>query len=199
MQIIDCEQLSQQWFDLRALRLTASKATEIGNCGTGLKTVVKKMFIKHYSSKEPEHFKNKHTDRGNMLEPLAIFAYETEKKVTTEKIGFIIHNDYVGVSPDRGCGEDGLCEVKARDDDAYWDLLTTGKLKKGDLWQIQMQLLVSERKWCDSVYYNPNFKQDLIITRIFPDEEMFSDLEKGFKEGEKLIRKTKEKMDLILK
>lgn len=59
------------------------------------------------------------------------------------------------------------------------------------IWQMQMQLLISERKWADYVSYNPNYKKSLIIFRIYPDEKKFEALKEGFVYGEKKIKEIK--------
>lgn len=48
------------------------------------------------------------------------------------------------------------------------------------LWQVQMNLWVTKRKWWDLVFYNPNYEQSLMIFRILPDPEKFAKLEAGF-------------------
>lgn len=205
MKIIDVTQGSPEWFALREKRITASHAQAIGSCGKGLETYITELMQDFYSSKEKEHFSNYHTDRGNDLEDSASFLYEAEKEVQTRKVGFVIHNDYVGCSPDLFVDEKGLAEIKCPDDKKYFKRLLYKKtggemgipIEKGLLWQMQNQMLICEKDWCDHVEYNPNFKKNLIITRIEIDYEMFRKLEKGFKIGEELIKEIESKMEQI--
>jgi exodeoxyribonuclease (lambda-induced) len=46
--------------------------------------------------------------------------------------------------------------------------------------QMQMQMLICDRKWCDYVCYNPNFEKSIVIARVIPSIEEFAKLEKGF-------------------
>ena len=61
------------------------------------------------------------------------------------------------------------------------------------MWQMQMNLLVAKRKWIDYVSYNPNFKQSLVIFRIFPDKAKQDKLISGIEKGKARIREIKEK------
>ena len=51
-----------------------------------------------------------------------------------------------------------------------------------------MSLLITGREWWDFVSYNGNFKENLYIERIYPDEEKFEKLKKGIEKGKSLIK-----------
>ena len=54
---------------------------------------------------------------------------------------------------------------------------------------MQMQMLVTGRKWCDFVSYNPNFTDNpIIIIRVYPDKEMQDKLKEGIEKGTKRIK-----------
>ena len=57
-----------------------------------------------------------------------------------------------------------------------------------------MQMLVSERQWCDFMAYNPNFKQSKFIKRYFLDAEKYAKLRTGFLIGEALIKEIENKL-----
>jgi hypothetical protein len=63
------------------------------------------------------------------------------------------------------------------------------------LWQVQMNLLITGRKWWDFIVYNPNFKKTMCIFRITPDKEKFEALEKGFEIGIKKILEIQAKIN----
>jgi putative phage-type endonuclease len=199
MQIIDCEQRSPEWWELRKKRMTASHAQAIGNIGKGLESYVLQLMQEYYSYGDPNRYSGIHTERGRELEDSAVFVYEstTEKQVTP--VGFVIHNEHVGCSPDGLCGEDGMVEIKCPDDKEYFRLLLGGDIKPEYVWQIQMQLLVCERSWCDFVAFNPNYDKEIIITRVLPDHNKFAKLEAGFEAGVKMIREIEAKANTILK
>lgn len=63
------------------------------------------------------------------------------------------------------------------------------------IWQIQMSLWVTKRKWWDFLAYNPNYEKSLIQFRIYPDPEKFAKLEAGFETGIKMIREIQSKFN----
>ncbi|HQO23098.1 MAG TPA: YqaJ viral recombinase family protein [Spirochaetota bacterium] len=188
MEIVNIDQQSPEWFEIRKLKMTASNAQAIGNCGKGLETYIQELCQEYYSSAEKEHFSNKHTERGNELEESAAFLYECETGNQTDKVGFIIHSEFVGCSPDRLVGTDGLIEIKCPDDKAYFDLLINDEIDSKYIWQMQMQMLISRRLWCDFVAYNPHYTKSLIIKRVLPEQKKQEALIKGFAIGEQKIR-----------
>jgi uncharacterized protein YebE (UPF0316 family) len=55
------------------------------------------------------------------------------------------------------------------------------------MWQMQMQLLVSRRKWVDLVAYNKNFDNNILTIRVEPDLVMQEKLIVGIAKGKTLI------------
>ena len=187
---------SPEWFEIRVGKVTASHAQAIGNNGKGLDTYLLEVASEMFSSSEKEHYSNEHTERGNELEPIARSMYELQNDVEVEEIGFAEYNDFVGCSPDGLVGKDGMIEIKCPDDKTYFNLLMNEKIDNAYIWQCQMNMLILERKWCDLVFYNPNFEKSMKIFRLEPDKEMFSKLKEGFEKAEaeitRLVSKYKE-------
>ena len=199
MQIIsDIEQCSDEWFALRSQRMTASNAQAIAANGKGLDTYIAKLMQEYYSTSEPVRFQSKSMERGIELEPSALFAYEAETGLQVGKVAFVIHNDNVGCSPDGLASDDGLVEIKCLEDKAYFQYLLTEKIDTGYEWQMQMQMLICERDWCDYVVFNPNYKKSLIIKRVLRNNANFDKLESGFAIGIKKIQEIKGKFDNVL-
>jgi len=182
------DQLSDEWFKLREGNQTGSHATAIGANGAGLKTYCREIVIDMVRNTPREHYTNSDTERGNELEPIGVSAYEFEKGCSVESIGFVTNSKYsgVGVSPDGLVGEDGGIEIKARNDAKHFSLIQ-GETKEIPFNQIQMCLLVTERKWWDFVSINTNYDKPLFVKRIYPDEKYFDRLKTGFETGRKLI------------
>lgn len=197
MKINNCEQGTEVWFNCRRGKMTASHAQAIGNNSKGLDTYILEIMSEYYSAKDRESYSNEHLDRGNELEPIArsIYSLETGNEVT--QVGFCELNEYVGASPDGMVNEDGLLEIKSIDDKGYFKYLLNGveAIDSGYIWQMQMQLLVTGRKWVDFVAYNPNYKKSMCIFRIYPDPEKFDALKKGFEIGKKKIIEIKKKIN----
>lgn len=190
MKIHNCEQLSDEWFAIRKGKMTASHAQAIGNNGKGLDTYIMQIMSEYYSSGERESYTNADIERGIELEYLARDIYELKNKVKVEQVGFIEHNEFVGCSPDGLIGEDGGIEIKALKDINHFKMSVNGEkeIESKYIWQIQMNLFITGRKWWDFVSYNPNYKKSLIVFRIKPNEEKFEDINYGIEIGEKKIK-----------
>lgn len=186
----DLVQGSPEWFKARDAKMTASHATAIGNNGKGLETYIMELMSDHFSSGEKEQFSNKHTERGIELEPLAKDIYEMETGNTIETVGFCEHDEFSGCSPDGLVGEDGGVEIKSIDDKGYFKLLIGGEkeISSDYIWQIQMNLLITGRKWWDFMAYNPNYKKTSFIFRIYPDGKKQEQLIIGLAKGREMIK-----------
>ena len=193
----DIEQGSQEWLNTRKGRLTASNGQAIGANGKGLETYILNLMAEYYSSGEKVFYSNSDMDRGNELEPIARDMYELEKGFEVEQVGYIEpdNDELVLVSPDGLVEDDGMIEIKSVNDANHFALILEGEkgIDSKYMWQMQMNLLVAERKWIDYVSYNPNFKQSLVIFRIFPDKAKQDKLISGIEKGKARIREIKEK------
>jgi len=193
------EQGTNEWFSVRLGKMTASNAQAIGAGGKGLNSYIYEVMAEYFSSAEKERFENEHTERGNLLEQDARDRYEQVQSVKVDTVGFIEYNEYSGCSPDGLVGEDGLVEIKCKSDVNYLHYLMDGIIDTKYVWQMQMQMLITGRTWCDYVVYNPNFEKDIIITRVIADTEKQEDLKKGLLKGELLINLIKKEYKNSLK
>jgi len=184
----DIVQQSPEWFYIRRLKMSASHANAIMTGGQGLKTYINNL-ISDYFNTESEKFTSPDIERGILLEDQARTMYELENNVVVKEVGFVELDKYVGVSPDGLVGDDGLIEIKNHKESVFIDLLLTEKIDKKYYDQIQMQLYVTGRKWCDYIGYNSKIKPHRFIQRIYPDPESFKALEKGLNIGRELLEK----------
>lgn len=186
MKIHNMEQGTPEWFEVRKGKLTASHGTAIATAGAGLETYVKEIVLNYFTTKK--QLVGADFDRGNELEPIARMKYEFEKNVEVVEVGFIEISNRAGYSPDGLVGDEGLIEIKARNDAKHLDLLLTNKIDSGTVWQMQMGMLATNRKWCDFISYNPNFKKNsMYVKRVHRDEVAIQKLRKGIYEGSKMI------------
>ena len=199
----DIEQGTEEWFAQRKLRLTASNASIIASAGKGLETLVKELIADYFSSQEFEDFtdkyKNSAMQRGNDYENMARLVYQMETGNTVKQVGCVTIGKYILASPDglvtENGKDEGLIEIKSHSDKVFIDLLLNEKIDPKYIAQMQYQLWVTNRKWCDYFGYNPNFKPDYYMERLYPDSELFEKFEKGVKTGIKLIEQGLEKLD----
>lgn len=182
----DIIQGTEDWFKVRSGKLTASHGTAIANKKAGLKTYIEDIVLNMFI--EREHFENKHTKRGNELEPIARMKYEWETGNKVEEVGFVQYCDFSGFSPDGLIGDKGGLEIKCRNDTKHLRLLRGGKMDSSTMWQIQLSLLMSGRDWWDFASYNKNFKQSILIRRVEPIPAKIEELKSGLELGIKLLK-----------
>lgn len=191
MKIYNFDQRTDEWYNIRKGKMTASNASIIATNGKGLETYIYSLMADYYSSAEKEHYVNADMQRGIDLEPEAKIEFQFYTGLEVEEVGFVELNKFVGVSPDGLIGKDGLIEIKCPKDDIYFRLLLNENIKPEYLWQMQMQMLVTKRKYCYFVAYNPNFEKTLFIKKMNRDEEMINKIQAGLDYGTKLIKKIK--------
>jgi hypothetical protein len=147
-----------------------------------------------FASQKEDGYKSKSMERGTELEAQAKSIYELNNNVVIENVGFIEHSEFVGCSPDGLIGEDGGIEVKCINNKDYF-LLLLGEDKPDPkyVYQVQMCLMITGRKWWDLTYYNPNFVQSTLVIRMTPDESIIRSIKIGLSLGEENIKKLTEK------
>lgn len=191
MKIHNFEQRTEDWYNIRKGKMTASNADTIIANGKGLETYIYNLMAEYYSSAEKENYINADMQRGIDLEPEARLEFEFYTNLDVQEVGFIEYNEFIGVSPDGLIGDDGLIEIKCPNDSVYFKLLLSDNIKPEYISQMQMQLYVTDRQYCYFVSYNPNFEKSLYIKKITRDEEMIEKLKKGLDKGTDLIKEIK--------
>jgi len=187
MQIINnIEQGTNEWLKLRLGIPTASNFNKIITSKGGNSTQINAYALELASDTlilEPEEsYKSSDMERGNELEPEAREAYEQYTFNSVNIVSFIKEND-CGYSPDGLVGEEGLIEIKCPQKKNHTEYLSKKTLPSAYKAQVQGGLMISGRKWCDFISYNPNFeeKNRLMIIRVFRDEEFIYKLKEGIK------------------
>ena len=187
---------SEEWHEIKKGKMSASNASVIRVAGKGLITYCKKVGSSVVSMLEEQKI-NSDMQRGNELEPYARMLYELQKNTKVVEVGFVENSKYkkTGCSPDGLVGEDGGIEIKARNNEKHYSLII-GEEDEIPYDQIQMTLLITERKWWDFISYNPNFKEvPIFIKRIYPDPTIFEKLKKGLAKGLDLINENHSKYE----
>lgn len=111
-------------------------------------------------------------ERGTLDEPYARAAY-AEHHAPVAEVGFITSEfpETLGYSPDGLVGEEGLIEIKSRNQKIQLRTLLKDEVPAENMAQIQTGLLVTGRKWCDYVSYCGGMP--LHVKRVYPDHEWF--------------------------
>jgi len=185
--VIDCEQRSPEWFAARAGIATASCfAAILATAKTGeaaeRRNYRARLVVERLTGRCAESYTTPAMKAGIEREPFARVAYEVKTGAFVDEVGFIRHDAlYVGCSPDGLVGADGCLEIKAPEIAAHLEYLRLppeacpAKYRA----QVQGQMWLAERAFCDFVSYNPDFPPhlQLVIRRVERDEKYITGLE----------------------
>lgn len=179
IEIFDFEQNTPEWYAARSGIPTASMFGAVkakGKSGGDSKTRETYLYTllgERITGEPSEGFSNAHTERGHMLEDEARNAYSFLRDAEPTKVGFV-RNGKTGASPDSLIGEQGLLEIKTKLPKIHLKLLLRNKFPPEHMPQVQGQLWICEREWCDFVSYWPKIKP--LILRVYRDEEYINNL-----------------------
>lgn len=187
MQIINVEQGSEEWLQLRLGVATASKflriVTSKGEISDSLDKYALELASQLLTFKREDEYENENMKRGTKLEPEAREAYEKFMLCDVEICGFMSCGDY-GYSPDGLVGSDGLIEIKCPKSTTHIEYFMADILPITYTQQVQGGLMVSGRQWCDFISYHPDFKErnKLFIKRVYRDEKFIAKLRVGIEQ-----------------
>lgn len=169
VEIIDCEQGTEEWFRARMGIPTASEFRTVmaqgpGGYGAGdpkeRRRYMLKLIGERITGEPMEHYSNKHTERGHEMEPDARALYEFLTGNVCTPVGFVRNrttNGYlIGYSPDSFIGDKGALEVKSKLPHLHFECLLSQKIPHEHYAQCQGGLWVSERDWIAFMSYWPN-------------------------------------------
>lgn len=188
MIVHDVPQGELAWFKLRAGRPTSSMFSHVitskGERSESFRDYAEFLAVEKYldGPAETGWKGNKFTDRGHQLEPQARADYEMERQVKVVEVGFIT-DDLMrwGASTDGLVGDDGIFEAKNMIDTRFFSLMRYVRKHKRMppeyIPQVQGEIFVAERQWCDIVFWNPKF--DPIIFRVEADLEYHAKLKQA--------------------
>lgn len=181
------EQGSIEWLELRAGKFTGSRfadlmATTRSGPSASRANLIVTLALEILTGEPEQTYQNDAMRRGTELEPFARGAYEAHTGELVEQVAFVEHPTmpYVGVSPDGLLGTDGLIEIKCHASQAkHLAALRDGSHAAEYRWQIQGQLWVTGRHWCDAVSFDPRFPVglQLAIHRVERDEKAIIQLQ----------------------
>jgi putative phage-type endonuclease len=120
-------------------------------------------------------------------EALEVYAFEEDADVA--QVGFLDHPTIAmaGASPDGLVSDDGLVEIKCPLTATHIETLLGQAPPSRYLAQMQWQMAVTGRAWCDFVSYDPRLPREmrLFIRRIERNDHLIKDLER---EVERFLR-----------
>lgn len=181
MQIHKVEQRTAEWFALRAGTPTASEFSKLvtgtGKASTQVKGYAARLAAEKFAGGELEKWEGSQwTVRGAEMEPEARAAYEL-LGADVEEVGFVT-NHGAGCSPDGLVGDEGLCEIKCLSPEKHVLALAYhakhGRAPVDYIPQVQGQIWLCQRKWCDLYFYHPKLPE--LCIRVESDSDYQSTL-----------------------
>jgi len=175
----DLEQRSDEWHRLRAGVATASNfdklLTPTGKPSTQIDAYASQLVAERMTGHTISLEQSAWMQRGTEIEPEASAYYELERDAEVEEVGLILRDDgRVGCSPDGLVGDDGMVEIKVPAPHTHVDYLLSGELPGKYRAQVQGQLWIAEREWCDFISYHPELPA--LIVREYRDEDYIAAL-----------------------
>lgn len=176
-------QRSKEWFSLRAGIPTSSGFDKIlTTSGEPSKQIRKYMYQlagERVTGIKMDSYQNFDMQQGTEREPEARAFYELVKNCKIKEAGicFLDKRKRVSCSPDGFVGSDGLIEIKCPIISTHVSYLVNGGLREDYFQQVQGQLFITGRKWCDLISYYPGLKP--LIERIKPDKNFIKKLGKA--------------------
>lgn len=197
MKIVDCVQGTPEWYSARLGIPTASCFDKIvddeGNPSKTRKRYMFQLAGERVTGKMEETFQSQAMLRGKEMEAEARSFYEVVSGNEVIPVGFCVSEGgaVYGASPDGLVGKEGTIEIKCPTMATHVSYLLDGNLPSDYFQQVQGQLLVTGREWCDFVSYYPGMNP--LIIRIVPNakfqKKLKQELETFCKELEQVVKK----------
>ena len=199
---INLEQGTDEWKIARLGYVSASNLDAVMARGKSGEAITRKKYkvrlaAERLTGEITESYSNSAMEWGVVNEEKAAMAYEVSKDTLLDRTGFWKHPTipWLGCSPDRLVGSDGLVEIKCPDSSTHVDYWLAKQIPTEYVKQVQGQIWVMDREWCDFVSYDPRMpeKNRLLVVRAYRDEtlikQMQEEVEKFLNEVEGLIIK----------
>lgn len=188
MKTIDAPQGSDEWFQARVGKVTASRISAVMSKGRGGEASATRAaymgeLIAEVLTGQPVNaFQgNADTERGVLEEPNARATYETQRGVLVDTVGLVLHPtiERSAASPDGLVGDEGLLELKCPRPHIHLDYLLGNEPPSKYVPQMAWQAACTGRAWVDFASYCPVMPEDLqlFVVRYTPTAGYIQELE----------------------
>lgn len=181
---LELEQGSPEWLEARLGKISASRAGDLlatvryGEAA-GYRNYKTELAVERITGKRAERFVTNAMQYGTDTEAVAATMYQLQTgNLATICGAFEIDGTNVLASPDRLVGDDGLVEIKCRELGNHVESMLADKIPDLYYKQIQFQLWVTHRQWCDYVSYGDEMPENaqLFIKRVERDDEVINEI-----------------------
>jgi len=180
-------QRDDDWFDARLGKATASRFKDVmatlknGNPAQAQQDYLTELVVERLTQQPVQKFATAAMNWGTEQEAAARLAYERHADIEVQETGFVAHDTLMaGCSPDGLVYWDGLIEIKCPfNTGVHIETLLNG-MPEHHTAQVQGQMWITGRDWCDFVSYDPRMPVELQlhVQRIERDEAFIADLER---------------------
>jgi putative phage-type endonuclease len=180
------EQRSNEWFEARLGRVTASRTADVmaktkSGYSASRANYMAQLITERLTGQPTEGFSSAAMEWGTDTEPQARAAYEMMTGRDVIEVAFIQHPEIngFGASPDGFVGSDGLIEIKCPNTATHIETLLAEKVPSKYIIQMQVQMLCTGRVWCDFVSFDPRLPGNMAfwMSRVEADAEMQAEIE----------------------
>ena len=179
---VTCEQGTEEWYNARLGKVTASRFKDVMTNGRGsaasktAESYMMQLIAESLTQNVVNEFSTPATKWGTDNEPAARSLYEWRTGVPIEEVGFatIADCDKVGASTDGLIGDEMCVEIKCPYNSVnHLRTIETGVPKVYE-WQIQGQLWVLDRTFCEFISYDPRMPESyrMVTFEVERDEDM---------------------------
>lgn len=186
MIIHPAEQGTQEWLDARSIVITASEINTVMANGRGgapskTRTTYMRTLANSIVTGNPatQGYTNAAMEEGNRREEESRDFYAMVSRNKVEQVGLIYLNEAkrIGASVDGLINDDGNLELKNPNLATHLGYLLDGGLPAAYVKQVQTQLWVTGREYCDFVSYHPDAFKMLHRFRVERDDAMIKTIE----------------------
>lgn len=188
MAIIDCEQGSPDWLQMRVGCCTSSR---LNDALAKLKDPKKEsaerrkyrqeLAVERLCNRAMEHYVTDAMQHGIDNEPIARAEYELFTNREVRQIGLAMHDSmkWFSASTDGLVGDDGILEIKCLGSLKHLDILLSNEIPEEYHKQMLGGMACADRAWCDFVSYDPRMPDglQLFIKRFPRDDKIIAGME----------------------
>ena len=183
---LDVIQGSPEWLAARAGSLGASQLADAlartkSGWGASRANLQAQLICERLTGNPTETFCNAAMQWGKDIEPQARAMYSLEAPEPVTEIGMVKHPTikWTHASPDGLVGDCGLLEIKCPTTATHIATLTGSPIPDKYMKQMQWQMHLAERDWCDFASFDPRLPapMQLHIRRVERDDSLLVEIE----------------------
>lgn len=189
LELIHCEQGSDEWKQARVGEITASRSGDViatlkrGGEAAERAAYRSELMVERLTGmpypQSAEYARQ--VQWGKEQEPFARAAYEMRNDVLVETVGFVVHPKiaHFGASPDGLVGDDGTLQIKCPNTKTHLKWMLAGTIPLEHVPQMMGEMSCTGRAWCDFVSFDPRLPEhlQLFVRRFDRDQKLISVLE----------------------